>query len=432
MQKKCVICKELFKPTRVWNKYCKKPECQREANRRRVKKHRKNDSLRVNNLEEMKTKEPYKSNYEKIMKAYLPDAPFLDLFKDKRKYLKRQQKRFEKKTYSYFKKETGLSLDTVIKYINRLIEFGEIQEYTLDIINELEPLRIWFKSFIEHSPTKNILALENVTVFNKNIIFEGIQEKELSRIRDSLYDLQESHFKFCGSIWRIGLRKANDLWIDFIDKVEISNNTKMYFWLELLRIHFLATDRYITMEWSIKTGITEYGDYRKGMVYPVNRDIIEPLKFHNYKKNLSPWTEHFTTLFHKVISKYYNDEVETVKKDFFEICNSTLHIREKVNDFITVFRPEVVSYLSIRDQYRSIYGMDEVGKLMESTRENKEPQTKPNTDNDLEDFLQEKWEPLKELNLFNGLNDEIIKLGFQDVQHLYDELWYLADTFQMP
>ncbi|GAG19010.1 unnamed protein product, partial [marine sediment metagenome] len=176
----------------------------------------------------------------------------------------------------------------------------------------------------------------------------------------------------------------------------------------------------------------EYGGYRKGMVYPVNKDVIEPLKFHNYEKNLSSWSEQFTTLYHKVISKYYNNQVEAVKNDFFSICDDTLNIREKTNDFITVLRPEIVSYLGIRDQYRDIYGMDEVRKLMKSTRQNTEPQTKPNPDNDPDDFLEEGRNSLKELELFNGLDDEIRKLGFQDVQHLNDELKYLADAFQMP
>ena len=39
---------------------------------------------------------------------------------------------------------------------------------------------------------------------------------------------------------------------------------------------------------------------------------------------------------------------------------------------------------------------------------------------------------LKEIGLFKGFDNEIEALGFNNLQHIYDELQYLADAFQMP
>lgn len=385
MQKKCEICNKMFEAKRDHAKYCSK--CQKQASNRRVYKHRHYKKDIKPTIEDLKCNPKHASNYEKLMKALNDNDKWSDL-----------------------KKATGFDNDKLSFYvrqfrINGILEPKSLKkrnEYNLSAFFKFEPIMLWHKDYIDSIPPQQIILGENSAIFLKNLSRDNIDGSENKNIRKSIQDLKESYFKFCQSLWKIGLRLANEIWIEFIKNMDASNETKIYYWLEMLRVHFLATDRCFFIG---------KGDrrYRKGMIHPIVLDLYSSLKFNEFKHSHVPWSIEFTKLIRKGVKEVNQNEILHFRRQFNKVCKESLETRIKKEDFITIMRSETLIH------YRHIEKLEKIDKAMEE-KTKKSP----------------KMLRLKKIDFCKGMDKEIQDLEFTDRQHFYDELQYLADSFSFP
>jgi len=409
MKIKCENCGIPFETNKSWTKYCNKIKCKKSANNKRQKNYRmrhKNNPFSVKSFDELRNKEPYKSHIEMIINT------INDL-----------EKSGEKITWDKLRKITKFSYETLGYYIKKLRDEKIIDKNSLKIKDKLEPLRIYYKYFIETSSEKNIFNSRNLFLFNKKLSQKDLKKHEEVEIHKSINKLQEEYFKFCNCIWSIGLRKAGELWDEFIRKNKIDDNIKMYFWLEIIRIHYLATDRP-----HLISGNYYYYYYRKENIYPISKVNINDLKIHQYEKTSFPWSEKFTRLIRKASKRYYDKKIKDYYKEFMDLCHKTFNERLKVNEFITVLSPELISYSELSEKFPRELSHKMKNLLAFDEFKNKSIKNV----NEIEEVFQISINPLKEKEIFNKLEKEIIDLGFEDKNQFYDELRYLTDTFTCP
>jgi len=383
MQKECTICNNVFDAIRNHAKYC--PDCKKKANNLRVKKHRNSKKNIYLTLEDLRNNPKYQKDYKKLVGSLDTNLSRKDL-----------------------KKATGFDNDKLSFYIrqfrlNGIIEPGSLQKrnyYNLTSFLKFEPTRIWYKDYIDSINSQQMILGENSTVFLKGLSHDAVERSEYKNIRKSMNILQETYFLFCQPLWKIGLRLANDIWIDFIKDINASGETKLFFWLEILRVHFLATDRWVFI--SERNGL-----YRLGFIHPIVFDLYSSLKLYKFEHSHVPWSEKFTELFRKVITDLDQTELKRFKSKFNNVCIKSLDIRIKNEDFITVLHSETLIQAK---HYEKLNKRDKK-------------------------FLNKKSSKMIRLNkfdFFKGLEQEIKNLGFYDKQHFYNELQYLANSFDLP
>lgn len=416
MKKICELCGDAFDSEKSWAKYCKKDKCQKENNRIRQEKYKqrhKNNPLAVNSFEEYKIK--HQEKYNKIMEAVTS--------------AQRDKKRITK---SYLSNKTGLSRSTLKPHIETLVKFRAIDKKTLEQLHELdfvhvlrfEPEKIWHKEFINSCPKQNIMISENSAIFHDKISFSDLKDRERLDVLFNLQKLQESYFNFCSSLWIVGLRMANEEWLKFLEKnkSDLSQKMKRVLWLELIRIHFLATERGREIEKRKKLGYTEWADLRRGLIHPVIPDFVNSLKNNNYEKTHYVWTEKFTKYFrkyYKIIS--LNEIPYSVKRKFNKLCEKTLNIRLDSDAFVTVLRPEQLINFRL---------MMEINKKKKQWKDNINKKNRENSLVDKEEIFP--VNVLEKMNLFKSSDIEINKLGFDNRNHIFKELEYLTKAFTCP
>jgi len=407
MKIKCENCGIQFETNKSWTKYCNKIKCKKSANNKRQKEYRmrhKNNPFSVKSFDELRRKEPYKSHIEIIINT-----------------IRDLEKSNDTITWDKLRKTTKFSYETLGFYIKKLRDEKIIDKNSLKIIDKLEPLRIYYKHFIETSSEKNIFNCRNLFLFNKKISQKELKEHEKVEIHKSMSKLQEEYFKFCNCIWSIGLRKAGELWDEFIKNNKMNHKNKMYFWLEVIRIHYLATDRpnFISRN---------YYYYRNEKIFPISNVNINDLKLHQYEKTYLPWSVKFTKLIRKASKRYYDDKTTKFYKKFMDLCNKTFNERLKVNEFITILSPELISYTELSEKFPR-----EISHKVKNLTAFDEFNYKSNKKvNETEGVFQISINPLKEKDIFNNFEKEIIDLGFEDKNQFYDELRYLTDAFTCP
>lgn len=241
MKKRCEICGTEFEPTRSWSKCCS-DECRKKDSSLRVEKYRKKHYPEVKTLQEMKTKEPYKKNYEKIMGALKDSsmAIFEDKFlKDvvqKEKYLERHKKQRKKITVSSLSRETGLSRDTLNKYLLALVKWGVIERKNNLPTKKhmLDPIKLHYDSLIENTDIEYIYpGLDYMLFLPENLNAKEFSENGLTVLFEEAFD------KFFYSVWVIllhaKLEKAKELWMKKINSnMDIYPPLKLHLWIEVL------------------------------------------------------------------------------------------------------------------------------------------------------------------------------------------------------
>lgn len=242
--KKCEICGKPFTPTVSWQKRCGNDKCRKKANSLRVIKHKEKHKPLVKTLYEMKTKEPHKTNYEKIMEAFRKHliAPFEDIFskngKQKEKYLKRHEKQRNKITVPSLSRETGLSRDTLLKYLPILMKLGVVEEtgngFSLTEKHRLEPIKLHYDSLIKDTSMEYIYpGLEYMLLLPGNLNAKEFSENGLTVLFEEAFD------KFFDSVRLILLHarlgKAKELWtVKISSNMDIYPPLKLHLWIEML------------------------------------------------------------------------------------------------------------------------------------------------------------------------------------------------------
>jgi len=213
---------------------------------------------------------------------------------------------------------------------------------------------------------------------------------------------------------------------DFIKNNKADPYTKFYLWLEMIRIHYLATDR----PYFIKRG---EGNYRRRNIHPVSIHSIMPLRYYKYEKTIIPsesWANSFNEIFWSAFKTFTKVKFDNTKsKEFLETCNRSLNVRVESNIFLTILRPENLDYFQLKEKMKR-EDASSLAKASWYKTENK-LELKKERIRDINDFFP-KESYLEVHDIFAGYEDKIRELGFEDKQHMYDELRYLVDTFKVP
>jgi hypothetical protein len=229
MKKKCQICGEMFTATRRWQKYCPKEQCQKKANYLRVLRCRKSHNpLKIKTLEEMKAKEPYKTNYNKIIKALDNKPPFEDIAKKtdvrtRAAYLKRHEKQWEI-TRKFLMKETELSYYMLSRYLTVLRKFGVINEdFSLSERHKFEALKLRGEDIILNTDMNNIIFHPSpgysYTYYTPRIEGEYLKYS-VKNLNEQVKELEE-HLKKADNIWIGILANARDNYVKELWGTEI-------------------------------------------------------------------------------------------------------------------------------------------------------------------------------------------------------------------
>ena len=259
MKKKCKICGKKFEPTRSWSKYCS-DECRNKANSKRVIQYRKkHDPLKVKTIEEMKTKEPYKTNYEKIIEAMNKGSEI-------------------KISWKYLLKKTGLSSDTLSRYLAVMRKLGAVEDEYLALSEKykLEALKLRERDIIMDTDFEHIIFCPpgyKYTFYNPSIHTGYIRynvedyDQRSEKIKENLQKaylgwlgiLRDARDNYVRHLWDVKILRYKDVYVlsKFVfclemiyeveeiliwDHPERSPNEQ---WELLMEIHDRATNRYI-------------------------------------------------------------------------------------------------------------------------------------------------------------------------------------------
>jgi len=375
MEIKCAICNKSFTPTRSWSKYCSE-ECRKKGNSLRVIKNRKkHNPLEVKTIEEMKAKEPYASNYKKIMTALttIPKPPFdkrakkIDLEfsrykpatkgKTREAYLRRHEKQWDKIGWSYLLKETGLSSDMLSRYINILRKLGAIEKNSFAPSERfrLESLKLREKDIIMNTDMEHIVFHpsrgHSYIFYNPNININEIKSgvKDLDgRIREVEYHLKEAQKKWMNILFDARDTLLRELWKEFLQKNDIYMVTNFVFCLDRI------FERVNSLLWEVSRVSFPKKSFAEqwGTFIDIQREA-----FDNYIRKMYP------TLNLRQIKELYmktERDFESNKEAFVKLCNRIINnwSTSKLEHII------VVDFLGI-DEHRS-KELEEIGLKVSS------------------------------------------------------------------
>jgi hypothetical protein len=474
MNKRCIICNNEYQATRKWSKYCS-DKCRKKAKSLAViKSRRKNKPLMISSLKELKTKEPYKTNYEKIMKALeykkIIKAPYENIFKDdiekKEKYLKRHKKRYEKISWDYLIKETGFSSDTLGRYIRIMRKLGIISSDSYDLIDsyKFEPLKIFYKDIILDCPNYCIWSLYNSTLFHPYITSNEFTNEKIWCDNDvinfkELIEKFGSHYAEMLKFFdKIGLKKSALIWEKFVKNNQLSKYVKIFLYFKLIQFHYLSSFRpwfYVKRKkYYIKGRKEDFDDIyyelftqleRESFNDFVNADVI------NWKNDFSYLIDQVYYNFIKRIFNSFDEEnfskkIDKILSYFREMQILTLNKRIEMGYFIATLHP---AFLTSKEMNR-FYGVKNekskeikdsllhenasfskrkkslINKFSKSLTNNNEINKASNQENNKILSFIEKFD------IFGSFNKKIKKLGYFDKHELYSELNQISIVFQKP
>jgi len=259
MKKKCEICGKKFEPTRSWSKYCS-DECRKDADKERLIQYRKkHDPLKVKTIEEMKTKEPYKTNYEKIMEAMNKGSEITIRWKS-------------------LLEKTGLSSDTLSRYLAVMRKLGAVENDHLALSEKykLEALKLRERDIIMDTDFEHIIFCPpgyKYTFYNPGIPTGYIRcnvedyDREIENVKENLQKaylgwlgiLREARDNYVRQYWDVNILCYKDVhvlskfffclvMIYEVEEILILDHPKRSpneQWELLMKIHYKATNRYI-------------------------------------------------------------------------------------------------------------------------------------------------------------------------------------------
>lgn len=357
MDKDCKICGKKFKSSRAWSKYCS-DGCRKKANSYRVIEHRKkNQPLKINTLEELKNKQPYRTNYENIIRSLKKHYPFADLGggRQKEKYIKRQEKQHIKITWSYLLKNTGLSSDSLNKYLNVMRKFGIIEKNSYELSDKFkfEPLRIFQSNIINNTLIDNVLPIGNNTFYLLCLTYKDFTEEEIKTLLSHIYKINDYYSKIEHDILKkVGERKANIIWNEFIDNIDAHKLIKFLMWLLLIRDNILDNLGLIIVRsrWSKineSNPVKNIYLYSEKMQKTVNEiyngiiinqqkqfKIIFKKAYLNYFKKIHPDLKKLNELIKESQKKYNKKFEETIDQIRDNLMDSRLFFTTSQNELI--------------------------------------------------------------------------------------------------
>lgn len=161
---------------------------------------------------------------------------------------------------------------------------------------------------------------------------------------------------------RIGFKKANDIWENFISKIETSNVTKFYYWLKLVEYHYnknlpkilyylrtMSNDKENITDEEIRNSILGLDTLDK-----LRRGSYQKLEEYIDKYNFYEWIRKFNTIVNKAFFKYIKKRFPS--KDIKNIKQRFEREREKYDyDFDNIKRKTLIVTAEIEYSIMTIF-----------------------------------------------------------------------------
>lgn len=315
------------------------------------------------------------------------------------------------------------------------IETGKKGRILLSEKRRFEPLRIWHRDLTMNCPIDRVVSYNNSVVFHPDISFT---KKEQFEIKDFMWNINKPVMKFFRGM---GLQKAGLKWSGFISESNAPPEIKFYFWFKIIYVHYLASLR--------PKGIADRTNYffDKKEIYPIITEIVRALKHNDFeelpisifllgcsKETPSNWQRQFRVLLESAVKGKYpsftGDELRNYEKEFKKMVEKTLMIRIKSEYTTLTIRPETLSYFHMIN----VAGVDKekadsIFAVTEHSDHDPIPSSHPS---EIHPGLLKSNTSDRLLYIFNGLDDEIKKLGYKDKEELCRELLRLANAFEIP
>ncbi|RLF59216.1 MAG: hypothetical protein DRN27_03255 [Thermoplasmata archaeon] len=371
-------------------------------------------------------------------------------------------------TWKYLITKTKFSPETLSKYIKILRRLGILEKkgYVLCDEYKFEPFKIWYKETIMNYPSYNIWSYENSTLLHENISKRDMNDKKIwgeddqIEFLEAMRKLSITYYDFFKLFNKIGLKKSNALWIEFTKNIDVLDTTKIYFYIKLVEFHYISTQQPIDFckNKRIRDRIKKGGE---------NKDIVKDatnILFDNITDDeIDIWKSEFKELikiaFQKIMkrkkvpySSVFQDELKKYDKEFNELQRNTVIIRSKMSHFsgiihfpfIGVEEPEIFEKKDlekakeieeyIRDK-KGEFKFKEITDDLENKLYKKVQNDISNPDKKkclINNNVPSKLNFFEEHDFFDGLDESIKNLGYDNKASLYEELKLIANAFKVP
>ena len=214
-------------------------------------------------------------------------------------------------------------------YLNRLEKKGLIERPTRGYCRistkfMFEPFKKWCSNFINECPIDKSATWWNSILFFPNISIEEFEDDEVIELKGLLHQARNCYSDVNDFLGKVGYRKANYIWQQFLDDADISDVTKFYFWLKLIEFHYLTEFRPIfhmkRVQHKREVSGMKLNDIK------ISIDLFKTLRYEDWVEKFATsekfaWDDSFRDIVYEafvkfVKIKYSNLDIKKVKKQF--------------------------------------------------------------------------------------------------------------------
>ena len=316
---------------------------------------------------------------------------------------------------------------------------------------KFEPLKFFYEDILEECTAHNTYQFHNSTLFSPAISSKDLTLTESSILESSMQNIIESYSSVNLLFREIGLRRANEIWKKRLRSLDISPPTKLYIWIKLIGIHYLATLDYAEKNECYMRGEVPHVDiYIVTLMNNRNFEPPFPLYYHGIKSISKEWQLSFLKMMDSAFHRYLTlkdisfdkekiDE-ELNKVNIVKIFDDTLSMRANAESFLIVNHPEFLPIFEskepgeeIKSKNYDIWDASTLGFMeKEKTVGYKEQKSKPSFFDMNEFFSGVVNDELVDIEI-EGTPDEVIEhVRCEKEKEFYNELRMLANTFEVP
>lgn len=195
------------------------------------------------------------------------------------------------------------------------------------------PFKNWIKNSILECPLESSATWWNSYLFFPKLKINEFSYKEIIELKCLLHQSLDSHSKINDFLGKIGHKKANAIWVSFIDSLECSDVSKFRFWLYTVENDFITSFSAGYYYLRKKKGI-----YRKRENELLYNDLLmklewlETLKYESYAdkllkdKEFAEWNSRFRYIVEKAFVNYVKkikpkSSIQKIKKQYIKEYN---------------------------------------------------------------------------------------------------------------
>jgi hypothetical protein len=106
--------------------------------------------------------------------------------------------------------------------------------YKLSNEHRLSPLKLWHKDAIMNNPADNICSIGDITFYLAGLKYTDFSDEDVTDLNGQVDSIEKHFFKTEKIFKRAGERKANLIWMDFLNKKKLHPVTKFIQWGSLI------------------------------------------------------------------------------------------------------------------------------------------------------------------------------------------------------